>query len=104
MTASWTCYGGMDNATVLFGTKGVMRISGEPNSPVTVTFPDGTTKAWQAESDPENSGVIDLWMSCLANGRKPEISGESALSAMRAVFAAVESSRTGRTVEIPENR
>jgi len=34
----------------------------------------------------------------------PPISGEAVLSAMRAVFASIESSETGRTVEIPENR
>ena len=32
-------------------------------------------------------------------GRQPEISGESALYAMRAVFASIESSQTGKTVE-----
>ena len=35
---------------------------------------------------------------------QPEISGESVLSAMRAVFASMKSSETGMAVEIPENR
>ena len=48
--------------------------------------------------------MIDLWVDCLKNNRAPEISGESALYAMRAVFASIESSQTGKTVEIEANK
>gem|GEM_PF-5496307 len=41
-----------------------------------------------------------MWVDCLVNGHQPEISGEEALSAMKAVFAALESSETGKTVKI----
>ena len=37
-------------------------------------------------------------------GKEPEINGESVLSAMRAVFASIESSETGKTVEIEANK
>ena len=37
------------------------------------------------------------------NNKAPEISGESVLTAMRAVFASLESSATGKTVAIPQN-
>jgi predicted dehydrogenase len=43
-------------------------------------------------------------MESLVNNKAPEISGESALAAMRAVFASIQSSETGMAVEIPENR
>ena len=46
------------------------------------------------------SGVIDLFMDCLVHNTPPEISGEEALAAMKAVFAAVESSETGKSVKI----
>ena len=46
----------------------------------------------------------DLWMDSLVNNREPEISGRSALTAMRAVFASLRSSELGAAVEIPENR
>ena len=36
--------------------------------------------------------------------KEPEISGKSALAAMRAVFASIRSSETGMSVEIPENK
>lgn len=58
----------------------------------------------QTNDNQTKSGIIDLWMESLVNNTAPEISGESALAAMRAVFASIESSEIGAAVEIPENR
>ena len=106
MTASWTFYGAQDNSTVLYGTKGIMRICDDPAVPVRICFADGTEKIYDAATvgDAQSSGVIDLWMNTLTKDIPPEISGEAALSAMRAVFAAIRSSETGMAVEIPENQ
>ena len=109
MTASWTYYGAEDNSTILYGTKGIMRIYDDPAHSIKVTLADGTEQFYDVEAIQTNdnqtaSGVIDLWMDCLVKGHAPEISGESALAAMRAVFASIESSETGKSVEIPENR
>ena len=109
MTASWTHYGAEDNSTVLYGTKGIMKIYDDPACAIKVTLNDGQqlrydVEAIQTNDNQTKSGVIDLWMESLVNGTEPEISGESALAAMRAVFASIESSETGKTVEIPENK
>ena len=109
MTASWTYYGAEDNSTVLYGTKGIMRIYDDPAHSITVKLKDGSEKVYDVEQIQTNdnqtaSGVIDLWVDCLKNNRAPEISGQSAITAMRAVFASIESSETGRAVEIPANR
>ena len=56
--------------------------------------------AIQTNDNQTKSGVIDLWMDCLRQNNAPEISGEEALYAMRAVFAAVESSRLGKSVSV----
>lgn len=109
MTASWTYYGAEDNSTVLYGTKGIMRIYDDPAVSIKVILADGSKISYDVEAIQTNdnqtkSGVIDLWMDCLVNGKAPEISGESALAAMRAVFASIQSSETGMTVEIPENK
>ena len=61
-------------------------------------------EAIQTNDNQTKSGVIDLWMDSLVNNREPEISGRSALTAMRAVFASLRSSELGAAVEIPENR
>ena len=109
MTASWTYYGAEDNSTVLYGTKGIMRIYDDPAHSIVVKLADGQEQVYDVEQIQTNdnqtkSGVIDLWVDCLKNNRAPEISGESALYAMRAVFASIESSRTGKTVEIEANK
>ena len=109
MTASWTYYGAEDNSTVLYGTKGIMRIYDDPNHSIVVKLSDGEEQVYDVEQIQTNdnqtkSGVIDLWVECLKNNTPPEISGESALYAMRAVFASIESSQTGRAVEIEANK
>ena len=108
MTASWTYYGAEDNSTVLYGTKGIMRIYDDPTISIKVILADGSKISYEVEAIQTNdnqtaSGVIDLWMESLVKDQEPEISGESALAAMRAVFASIESSETGKSVEIPEN-
>ena len=109
MTASWTNYGPEDNSTILYGTKGVMRIYDDPAHSIVVNLSDGTTKYYDVDTIQTNdnqtkSGIIDLWMESLVENKTPEISGESALAAMRAVFASIRSSETGMAVSIPENK
>ena len=108
MTASWTYYGAEDNSTILYGDKGIMRIYDDPEHSIVVKLADGSKIMYDVEKIQTNdnqtkSGVIDLWMDCLTTNTPPEISGESALFAMRAIFASIRSSETGQTVAIPEN-
>lgn len=109
MTASWSYYGAEDNSTILYGEKGIMRIYDDPAHSIVVTLADGTVQNYDVEQIQTNdnqtkSGIIDLWIDCLKNNTPPEISGESALYAMRAVFASIESSETGKTIEIQANQ
>ena len=108
MTASWTYYAAEDNSTILYGPQGTMRISDDPAHSIVVNKSSGETEYYDVEQIQTNdnqtkSGIIDLWMEALVQDKEPEISGESALSAMRAVFASLVSSEKGCTVEIPEN-
>jgi predicted dehydrogenase len=108
MTASWTYYGAEDNSTVLYGTKGVMRIYDDPAHSITITSRDGKTTHFntdhiQTNDKQSKSGVIDLFVDCLVNNREPEISGTEALKAMRVIFASIESANTGRTEVIDQS-
>lgn len=108
MTASWTYYGAEDNSTVLYGTKGIMRIYDDPSYSIKVITAEGETILYdidkiQTNDNQTKSGVIDAFMDCLVNNRLPEISGEEALSAMRAVFASIESSETGCAVAVNQD-
>lgn len=105
MTASWTYYGEEDNSTILYGTKGMMRIYDDPVYSITVTTASGENIYYQIDKIQTNdnqtkSGVIDEFVDCLVNNKAPAISGESVLTAMRAVFASIQSSQTGRTVAV----
>lgn len=108
MTASWTFYGAEDNSTVLYGTKGILRIYDDPSYSMKLISANGEKTLYELEAIQTNdnqtkSGVIDCFMDCLVTNTPPTISGESVLTAMRAVFASLESSRTGQTVAIPQN-
>ena len=107
MTASWTDYAGEDNSTVLFGTEGVMRIYEDPAHSIVLSRKNGETEYFDVEQIQTNdaqtkSGVIDMFIDHLLDPAKPCISGESVLWAMRAVFAAQESSEKGCAVTISE--
>lgn len=105
MTASWTYYGEEDNTTVLYGTKGIMRIYDDPVYSVQVIGADGEKVYYELDQIQTNdnqtkSGVIDLFVESLVKDTPPEISGESVLSAMKAVFGSIESSETGRRIRV----
>lgn len=105
MTASWTFYGPEDNSTVLYGTKGIMRIYDNPDFAIEIFTKDGEkiymdVEAIQTNDNQTKSGIIDLFMECLTKDKEPEISGENVLSAMRAVFGALQSAKEGRTINL----
>ncbi len=105
MTASWTYYGEEDNSTILYGTKGIMKIYSNPAFSIEVVSRDGEKIYYDLEKIQTNdnqtkSGVIDEFVDCLMNNREPDISGRDVLNAMRAVFGSLESSETGKTVRV----
>ena len=105
MTASWTDYGPEDNSTVIYGTEGVLRIYCDPDHTLILEKKDGTREFIEADRIQTNdeqtkSGVIDLFVDCILDPAREGIPASSVLTAMRAVFAAVESSETGRAVRV----
>ena len=109
MTASWTYYGAEDNSTIIYGTEGILRIYDQPGCPLRWIRKDGTCTDLDVETIQTNdnqtfSGVADSFLASLISREEGEMSAKSVIPAMRAVFAALESSRTGRFIDIPENR
>jgi len=105
MTASWTHYGPEDNSTVLYGTKGIMHIYNDPKYSIVIEKKNGERIFYEIDKIQTNdrqtkSGLIDLWVQSIMNDTSPQISGEEALSAMKAVFAAIESAKTGKKIRI----
>ncbi|MBP3655267.1 MAG: Gfo/Idh/MocA family oxidoreductase [Clostridia bacterium] len=105
MTVSWTDYGAEDNSTVLWGTEGVLRIYDHPEHTLVLVKKSGETEYYDVDQIQTNdnqtaSGVIDMFVDCILDENAPYITGESALTAMRAVFGAIESSEKGCTVSV----
>lgn len=107
MTASWTNYGPEDNSTVINGTEGALRIYDDPAHTLVLIRRDGSVENYDVDQIQTNdhqtkSGIIDLFVDCLNDPSHEGISAESVLPAMRAVFASIESSETGRAVRVNE--
>lgn len=104
MTASWTYYGQEDNSTILYGSDGIMRIYEDPSYCIRIMKPDHEEILYNVDQIQTNdkqtkSGVIDTFMECIVQGKEAGISAESVLSAMEAVFASIESAKTGKTIK-----
>ena len=105
MQASWTNYGPEDNSTILYGTEGVMRIYADPAHAIVINKKGGGVECFdvddiQTNDNQTKSGVIDLFIEALTDPSAEGISGESVLPAMRAIFAAIESSEKGISIRI----
>lgn len=106
MAASWTYYGEEDNSTVLYGSEGIMKIYSNPEFSIEVIKRNGDRALFDLGKIQTNvlqtkTGIIDSFVDAVIHDHEPEISGRSVLSAMRAVFASVESAETGRSVKVP---
>ena len=105
MTVSWTYYGAEDNSTILYGTKGIMRIYDDPAHSIVVKLADGTEQVYDVEQIQTNdnqtaSGVMDEFVSALEENRPSILDAEGVLNSMKAVFASIRSSETGTPVTI----
>lgn len=107
MTASWTCYGKEDNTTTLYGTRGVMKIYYDGLPSIVIDYRDGTTASFDMEPIQTNdkqtkTGIMDVFVNCILENQAPEIDGQEALNAMRAIFAAEKSAQTGAEVYVKD--
>lgn len=105
VTTGWTNYGEEDNSTVIYGTKGVMKIFSDPRYAVTIQKKDGTVVNYQMDAIQTNtsqtsSGVIDLFLESIGQGAALELSGEEAAKVMDVIFAMEQSAKEKRTVSL----
>ena len=100
MTASWTYYGEEDNSTILYGTKGIMKLYSNREHSVEVILRKGERQCYdvdaiQTNDNQTSSGIIDAFVEAVLQDKESEISGKDVLAAMKAIFAAVKASETG---------
>lgn len=105
MTASWTFYGPEDNTTIIYGTKGIMRLYEDPQFSIQL-FLKGGEKIYheidtiQTNENQTSSGVIDAFVESVITGQGGELAAEKVLESMKVIFASIESSQTGKTIKV----
>ncbi|MBR0575101.1 Gfo/Idh/MocA family oxidoreductase [Proteiniclasticum sp. BAD-10] len=105
LTVSWTFYGPEDNSTILYGTEGMIRIYDDPQVSLRLQKKSGEVVDYPLETIQTNenqtaSGVAEAFLQEISSGEPSVLNAEEALSAMAAVFTALESSRQGKTLPI----
>lgn len=102
---SWTYYGNEDNSTTLYCEKGIMKIYGDPSYQIIIKKFNGDeilyrTGAIQTNDNQTSTGIIDEFISSILEKRKPLITGEDGLKALKIIFAAMESSKKGIKIRL----
>lgn len=110
MHVGWTNYGAENNSTKLYCKNGVIRLYDDPNYSLIVEKPDGTVVPYELDKLTSNkeqttggrttTGVIDAFIDCIVDGHEPAISGESAMHAMKVIFANQASSISGKAEDV----
>lgn len=107
LSASWTHHPGEDNATLVYGEKGILRIGSDRTYPVVVNLESGESQLFQTGRIQTNeaggqsdSGVINAFVGSLVNNTPPEISGEEGRRALGIILACLESAETKKHVAV----
>ena len=95
---------------MVYRTKGVIRCYDDREYSLILETKDGktnylSTEGMNTNSDQtlgkrNNTGVIDEFIESICEEREPSVSGKDAIQAMRVVFAALESGKTGQPVKV----
>ncbi|MFC4388714.1 Gfo/Idh/MocA family protein [Gracilibacillus marinus] len=110
LTASWAYKVGEDNATIIYGEKGMLRLEDDPQYSMIVKYVDGTNVNYELGQIQTNdndgqtsSGVIDHFVDCIRHDKKPLIDGEEGYKSLQIILAALESNEQKRTIKLNEN-
>lgn len=105
LTVSWTDYGEEDNSTVLFGTKGLMRLYDNSEHTIQISTDRGDKIYYDLDRmltnvNQRESGVIAEFVRELETGVWTNAADERSVNALRAVRAAFQSSEEDRTIRL----
>jgi len=103
--ASWSVKPMGDSSLTIHGEKGVLRLRRDPQHPIVLElqteegFPDlqypevGSPGPWGT--------ACGHFVECLAQGKKPMVSGEDGKRALEVILATFKSSETGQSIRLP---
>lgn len=99
LNLSYTNYSGMENATVYYCEKGVLRVQCDPVYALEVIMDGAETVRYQDVAQPR-SGIMDAFGEAIVNGKPSPVPADEALRAMKTVFAIDEAARSGKMIEL----
>lgn len=105
MNFSWTNYGGEDNGSTIYGTKGAMKIFGDYVDDIVLEMRDGvqvkySVGAIQTNNNQTRSGVIDEFIASIVEGREPIVSGIDGHNTLAVIETAVKSAQARQWMDI----
>lgn len=103
LNLSYTNYSGMENATVYYCEKGVLRISSDPKCVLEVIMDGGVTSYYKDVDNPA-SGVMDAFAKAIINKEESPVSAGEAVKAMEVVFAIEEAARKKEWIYLKKER
>ncbi len=105
MNFSWTNYGGEDNGSTIYGTKGVMKIFGDYVDDIVLEMRDGvqvkySVGAIQTNQNQTKSGVIDEFISSILENREPVVTAIDGHNTLAVIETAMQSAQQRRWMDI----
>ncbi|WJE15075.1 Gfo/Idh/MocA family oxidoreductase [Halobacillus sp. ACCC02827] len=107
LTASWSYVAGGDNATVLYGEKGVMELENDPDYSFRIRYKTGEVLNFELDKIQTNeeggqttTHVIDHFVDSILHDREPLITGEEGRKSLEVILSALEASETGKVVKV----
>ncbi len=107
ITTSWTHYGEECNTSTLYCEKGILKLYHDPRYALQVVYADGTKAHYELDrmqtnddAQQRSSGVIDLFLEAVLEGKQTVLDAEQIVDSMRVVFACLASAETGKIVEL----
>ena len=105
MHFSWTNYGQEDNSSVIYGTKGVMKIFGDYSDDIVLEMRDGvqvkyTVGGIATNTNQIKSGVIDEFVASIVENRAPIVTGIDGHNTLAVIETAMKSSEEKRWLDI----
>lgn len=105
MNFSWTNYGGEDNGSTIYGTKGVMKIFGDYVDDIVLEMRDGvqvkySVGAIQTNNNQSKSGVIDEFVASIIEGREPIVTGIDGHNTLAVIEMAMKSAQERQWMDI----
>ena len=104
LAVSWTYYGEEDNSTIIFGTKGIMRIYDNSEHTIHITTDRKDCIYYDLDKMMSNdnqkeSGVIDRFIESIISGDWSEEADENSVNVIRTIEASFEASRLDKTIK-----